>query len=171
MHTALAAAQWYENGAKAHIVRRIIVTGARTGGAEISEALIMAAIAASRGVPRHAILLEDKAQSTFQNARFSLPIAHSLLGVTSLHEATSRVTVVGRREHMSWAVPTFHAASSEFTMDQPIVATGVRADEADAQMAAFVRSAQCWHDLEAIDDARWVELRLQDARHGIRGID
>ncbi|SFI07411.1 YdcF family protein [Albimonas pacifica] len=78
---------------------RILVTGGAPAGGPATEAEAMRRALAARGVPEGAILVEDRARDTLENARFSIPILRAA--------GVSRVVLVTDRVHMPRALALF----------------------------------------------------------------
>lgn len=77
----------------------IVTGGARAGGP--AEADVMAALARAAGVPEERVLVEDRAQNTFENARYSAAMMRA--------RGWSRAIVVTDRYHLRRAVLAFRA--------------------------------------------------------------
>lgn len=73
---------------------RVVFSGGVTRAARVSEAAAAAAVARALGVPEPAITLEDRSQTTEENARFSAqllgPEAHVLLVTDDYHLRRAR---------------------------------------------------------------------------------
>ena len=78
---------------------RVLVTGGAPGGGAVSEADAMRRALLAQGVPEAAILVEDRARDTLENARFSIPILRSV--------GVSRAIVVTDGVHMRRALSLF----------------------------------------------------------------
>lgn len=85
---------------------QLLVTGGSTAGST-SEAAVMAAFAQDLGVPGERILREPRAQSTIENARFSLRL------LCRATPCQPRVIVVTNRYHAERAVPLFRCAGGK----------------------------------------------------------
>lgn len=128
----------------------MIMTGGKTAG-RISEAEMMGLIAWSRGVPAQAILLEDQAKTTQENALFSA----RLLKGTHIKKSY----LVSKEEHLSWAMPFFHKFDLFRNMEP--VDGGIRTEEIINQMENYLN----------IKNNPDVEQRLKNLKLGIRGVD
>jgi len=78
---------------------RALVTGGATGAGPASEAEAMRRGLIARGVPEAAILVEDRARDTLENARLSIPILR--------RAGVSRAILVTDRVHMPRALTLF----------------------------------------------------------------
>jgi hypothetical protein len=128
----------------------LVLTGGRTAGA-ISEARMMAIIAASRGVPREAMLLEVEASSTRENA---VNTARIFKGAK-----LRKVTVITKASHLPAALAAFRRES--VFKDAEGLASDVTDEEVIAQMRAY---------LEVFDSPR-VRARLEALEAGRHGVD
>lgn len=80
------------------------------------ETELMRALAMSLGVPREAILLEDKAGSTYENVKFVKPILNT--------HGWTKVLLVSSPYHMRRVLATFHKIAPEFELVPTPVAGG-----------------------------------------------
>jgi len=76
----------------------VVFTGGCTVG-KISEARMMACIAYSLGMPKKVIILEKRARTTAENARYS---AKLLKNITN-----ANIWIVSKNSHLKWALPIF----------------------------------------------------------------
>lgn len=74
-----ASALW-----RAGYFKRAIISGGVTPGSSFSEAQVIFERMVEAGVPREAILLEDRAQNTGENVIYSLPILDSEIGLNNI---------------------------------------------------------------------------------------
>lgn len=97
---------------------QIITTGGVTGRARRAEADVLAEALVAQGVPRAAIAVEDRAQTTFDNARFTAP----LLGPGARVWLVTQPFHAKRAEHLftaaGFAARAWHIADSIEYRDQ-----------------------------------------------------
>ncbi len=128
----------------------LVFTGGPTAGG-LSEARMMALVAASRGVPESGFRLEENAGSTRQNAELTA----KMLGPMKLQE----VTVITKPSHMNSAMAMFRR-HPQFKSAQPL-ACDVTREEILAHMRAY---------LEVFERAR-VRARMEALAAGRAGPD
>lgn len=124
----------------------VLVTGGATGAGPLSEAEAMRRALAALGVPEAAILVEDRARDTLENARLSIPILR--------RAGVERAVLVTDRIHMPRALVLFRLL-------------GMPAEPAACEAPAGWRGA-IYRAREAVSlplhAVRAVGLRLRDGR-------
>lgn len=79
---------------------RMLISGAPSPDGRDSVARVMGEVAARNGVPRSAILLEEKSTNTYENLKFSAPMMTTVTGrtwlVTSANHMPRAMAVAGR---------------------------------------------------------------------------
>lgn len=88
---------WQENQ-----TAKLIMTGGKTSTASLSEAQTMAYLAQGLGVPETALILEEKARNTIENAALTAPIlaelgAENIAVVTDFYHMPRALYVFGRQ--------------------------------------------------------------------------
>ena len=135
---------------KEHPGTLFIFTGGKTAG-KASEAQMMADIARPLGVLNDSILLEEKARSTDENAKFTADIVQPL--------NPRRVLIVSKSDHLAWAMPRFKKLEI-FKNAEPLACVVERVDSI-SQMRQY---------LEHHNSAR-VRDRLQKLADRVNGTD
>ncbi len=103
------AARLYEQGT----VKRLIVTGGRTTSTDQTEAQAMFEQAKRRGVPAAAVTLENRAQSTWQNLRYSKPLVEGCHGVVAVSDGFHLARIRFAARLQGWgSLPTIPADDS-----------------------------------------------------------
>jgi len=138
----------------------IIFTGGPTAG-KTTEARMMANYAISLGVSPDRIILEEKARSTGENARF---VANILLN--RVKEAPIRyndIFIVSKRDHLDWAMSMFKGKNIPGNIFEGAKAMPVDVNRKDSinQMEEYLQ----------IHDSKRVKMRLENLKKGIQGID
>jgi uncharacterized SAM-binding protein YcdF (DUF218 family) len=143
---ALRAVEFYEQNPGAVLV----FTGGPTAGG-LSEAMMMAGIAASRGVPQENMRLEEKATSTRLNAELTAALLETA--------RPAKIVVISKASHLKTAMAMFrkHAV---FKNAEPL-ASRVTREEIIRDMEAY---------LKVFDSSR-VRARLKAVRAGVGGVD
>lgn len=81
--------------------RRLVFTGGRSRGAQVSEAKVMADYARRRGVPAEPIVLEEAAANTWENLALAVPLIEAfdtiVIASDPLHASRSRRYLVKQR--------------------------------------------------------------------------
>ena len=130
----------------------MIFTGGATVG-QVSEAAMMWHLAQSQGVAESSVRLEERADSTRQNAEFTAAMVQSLV------PAPQSIYIVSKADHLTWALPLFRACPV-FKAAQPLACT-VDRQASMAQMQEYLRH----HDNPRVRE------RLQKLQAEIKGVD
>lgn len=148
--------------------RVVVPSGTVTGRCDfVSEAYQMAVIAASRGFANEGLLLEPKAHSTAQNAKFSSQLLQEH-GVGDLDTNPPVLYVAGNSRHLEWALPMYrrmvpsYAEPGQHAWRLRSITTEVPIPELASQMRSYLVSH---------DDAVTIRMRLKDLEAGVRGVD
>ena len=135
----------------------LVFSGGPTAG-KMSEARTGFNFAASLGVDEKAMLLEEKARTTEENAILTA----KLLMEKNIRPA--EIFIVSKQDHLDWAMGIFKSnrvPDHFFANARPMGCTVDRKDSI-AQMVAY---------LETHPDNKMVRHRLRDLRNGVQGID
>ena len=97
----------------AHHIRRIVLSGGHSNEGDGTEADAMQALLLDLGVPKDAILLEDRSTTTAENARFSAELA-ALRGAKDIVLVTSALHMPRARELFERAGFVVHPAPTDF---------------------------------------------------------
>jgi len=147
----------------------VVFSGGRTAG-YISEALQMALVAGSMGLPLASVTLEERSMSTEQNALFVAQILKERLDKGLVKEGSLSVSVVSKQDHLSWALPIFQRVGREQGLECLVNAVALPAtvhpDVVIAQMEQFLGRMDVAEDVKSP-----VRLRRGNLIKGIRGID
>jgi uncharacterized SAM-binding protein YcdF (DUF218 family) len=147
----------------------VVFSGGRTAG-YISEALQMALVAGSMGLPLASVTLEERSMSTEQNALFVAQILKERLDKGLVKEDSLSVSVVSKQDHLSWALPIFQRVGLEQGLECLVNATALPAavDPHDviAQMDQFLSRLDVDEGVKSA-----VRLRRDNLIKGVRGID
>ena len=135
----------------------LVFSGGPTAG-KMSEARTGFNFAASLGVEEKAMLLEEKARTTEENAILTA----KLLMEKNIRPA--EIFIVSKQDHLDWAMGIFKSnrvPDHFFANARPMGCTVDRKDSI-AQMVKY---------LETHPDNKMVRHRLRDLRNGVQGID
>jgi len=147
----------------------VVFSGGRTAS-YISEALQMALVAVSMGLPLASVALEEHSLSTEQNALFVAQILKERLDQGLVKEGSLSVSVVSKQDHLSWALPIFQRVGREQGLECLLNAVAlpapVRPDVVITQMEKFLSRMDVDEDAKSV-----VRLRRDNLIKGIRGID
>lgn len=84
----------------AHQLSKIFLTGGKGDGARLSEAAVMKARALSEAIPASALIMEDKARSTWENLLFTRPLTAQCDSVIGISDAfhLARIELLAHRQ-------------------------------------------------------------------------
>jgi uncharacterized SAM-binding protein YcdF (DUF218 family) len=129
----------------------LIFTGGPTAGTN-TEARMMVDLALNLGVATNAIILEEAARSTRENALFTAKLVRRL--------SPQRILIVSKGDHLEWALPIFRKEEAFKAAES--LACEVSAADSIAQMEAYMGQHP---------DNRRVRERLQALKSGRKGTD
>jgi len=129
----------------------LIFTGGETTG-KISEAGMMSRLARQQGVPSHAIVLEERARTTQDNARLTAKLIPEI--------NPGRILIVTKKDHLEWAMPIFWQMEV-FAEAEPWPVEVKRSDSI-AQMREY---------LQKHSDHQRVRQRLDMLLNHVQGVD
>ncbi|MFH0770519.1 MAG: YdcF family protein [Candidatus Peregrinibacteria bacterium] len=99
-------------------IKNIILTGGKGSAGQESEAQVMRKVAMRAGMPPERIILEEKADSTWQNLRYSKPLTRNCKSVVAISDSyhLARIRLLAFRQ--GWGdiatYPAFPAPSGAF---------------------------------------------------------
>ena len=143
----------------------VLFTGGATVGGHITEAKQMAWLALVAGLQPSAILLEEKAANTKQNAELSA----ALLSTTLTQVEAAQIFIVSKQDHLAWGLRWFKQPSLRVFGSATGVGPEVNTDDILGQMRQYVAAFERVDAYKAhVDRVKW---RIGLLEQGKRGID